>query len=211
MGVNSQKLILLVGPSGSGKTTIAKELEKEGYNIIHSYTTREPREPDEWGHTFITAGNWYEEDIYSGGDINYEKEIRVHANEMIAFFNDYDANQIYFATYEQYQDKGTSIYIVDPNGAKQVRENVRDAEVVTIFLIADKEVRCQRMYLRIFPSTNWNWRKNPELVLPRIRKDEKIFSKCKCDYVVDANRGLLEVVADIKEIIEQGDSYDYCK
>lgn len=47
------KLILLVGPSGSGKTTIAKELEKEGYNIIHSYTTRKPREPNEWGHTFV--------------------------------------------------------------------------------------------------------------------------------------------------------------
>ena len=38
------RLILLVGASGSGKTTIAKELEKEGYNIIHSYTNREVME-----------------------------------------------------------------------------------------------------------------------------------------------------------------------
>ena len=47
------KIVCLVGPSGSGKTTIAKELEMMDYNIIHSYTTRKPREPNEWGHTFV--------------------------------------------------------------------------------------------------------------------------------------------------------------
>ena len=49
------KIICLVGPSGSGKTTIAKELEKEGYNIIHSYTDRKPRVENEWGHTFVSV------------------------------------------------------------------------------------------------------------------------------------------------------------
>ena len=39
-------MILLAGPTGSGKTTIAKSLEKLGYNIIPTYTTREPRPND---------------------------------------------------------------------------------------------------------------------------------------------------------------------
>lgn len=39
-------MILLAGPTGSGKTTIAKSLEKLGYNIIPTYTTREPRPDD---------------------------------------------------------------------------------------------------------------------------------------------------------------------
>lgn len=48
-------IFCLVGPSGSGKTTVAKALEKHGYNVIQSYTTRPQRSDNEWGHTFVTA------------------------------------------------------------------------------------------------------------------------------------------------------------
>ena len=57
---NMDKIICLVGCSGSGKTTLAKELEGKGYNIIHSYTTRQPRYENEWGHTFIDTTNFNE-------------------------------------------------------------------------------------------------------------------------------------------------------
>lgn len=186
------RLILLVGPSGSGKTTIAKELEKLGYNIIHSYTNREPREPNEWGHTFISAGNWYEEGIYSGWINDNEEETSIHENEMIAYFSEYDMNKVYFATYEQYQGKGTSIYIVDPDGANQVKDNVKDAEVVTIFLMADKGSRYWRLLQHRLLSD----------ASDRLTKDDEIFKTCKCNYVVDANRELGEVVKDVIEIIE---------
>lgn len=203
------KLVLLVGPSGSGKTTIAKELEGEGYNIIHSYTTREPREENEWGHEFIDswdriAGYWFN-DPYRGTMILH--------GDMIAYFNGYGEH--YFATKDQYQGKGTSIYVIDPSGAEQVRENVKDAEVVTIFLMADEEIRYERVRDRGFENNNIplfiptedlsKLQPLMEKVLTnaneRIEKDRLIFSKCKCDYVVDGNRSLPEVVADIKEII----------
>ena len=48
-------IFCLVGPSGSGKTTVAKALEKHGYNVIQSYTTRPRRSENEWGHTFVTV------------------------------------------------------------------------------------------------------------------------------------------------------------
>lgn len=186
------RLILLIGASGSGKTTLAKELEKEGYNIIHSYTTREPREVGEWGHTFIGV-DWIKGE--SETNLVYFRNILenevIRKDEVIAFKELY--SQCYFATKNQYQGKGTSIYVIDPEGAEQVRENVKDAEIVTIFLMADEETRRRRM-------VEDDKRKYP-LVTDRLRTDYKIFSKCKCDYVVDANRSTEEVLADVKEII----------
>ena len=41
--------------------------------------------------------------------------------------------------------------------------------------------------------------------LKRIEQDKEIFKTCKCDYVVDANRELSEVLTDIKEIIKESD------
>ncbi len=169
------KLVLLVGPSGSGKTTIAKELEKEGYNIIHSYTTRKPREENEWGHTFINNNTFNSMD----------------KSDMIAYFNNYERDEHYFATEQQYQGKGTSIYVVDPSGAKEVQERVKDAEVITIFLMAEEMVRLRRMR---------NSRTTDE-AHNRIYNDRSIFKICKCDYVVDVNRPPEEVLEIIRDII----------
>ena len=193
------KIICLVGPSGSGKTTIAKELEKEGYNVIQSYTTRKPRHKGEWGHIFV-----------SKNAINHVNEWDLVAIKEL--YEDY-----YWSTKDQYQGKGTSIYVVDPDGAEQVRENVKDAKVITIFLMVDEEVREARLLYRVLIREGLNEkeaRSTAEIRLlrneniettnipDRIEKDRKIFSKCKCDYVVDANRELNKVVEDIKEIIE---------
>ena len=41
-------LYLLMGPSGSGKTTTCKELEKRGFTIVPTYTTRKPRPVDDY-------------------------------------------------------------------------------------------------------------------------------------------------------------------
>lgn len=179
------KLILLVGPSGSGKTTIAKELEKEGYNVIQSYTTRPPRKPGEWGHIFVN-------------DIALE-ELYDKQDTIIAFQMLY--GNAYWATKDQYQGKGkgTSIYVIDPKGAEQVRQNVKDAEVVTIYLTCDTNTLKQRM-LR-------DQSRAGILINDRIRHDKEIFSTCKCDYVVDANREVDEVLTDIKQVIELSQSW----
>ena len=193
-------LVLLVGASGSGKTSVAKELEKIGYNVIQSYTTRKPRYEGEWGHTFIGK---YIPDVIKDcrGHISlirwneYLLPKTVFGDNIIAFFNDYKNNEIYFATKEQYKNKGTSIYIVDPEGANQVRENVKDAKIITIFLAVDENMRYNRLI-----------EDNRGLITgvsDRIEKDRRIFSKCKCDYVVDGNQSLEGVVNMVRSIIEQ--------
>ncbi len=115
----------LVGPSGSGKTTIAKALHDEGYNVIQSYTTRSPREPGEWGHTFVDA---YPPD---------------HVPKTIAY-NCFDGYE-YWATRDQV--KGKTIYIVDPPGDAMLRNQI-DCPVVTIYLTAGNE----RLYERLVKS-----------------------------------------------------------
>jgi len=189
-------LVLLVGPSGSGKTTITKELEKEGYNIINSYTTRPPREPNEWGHIFVPTlddeKTIYLEEISAETNKSITRPYIYEDSLVIAYHHIYGHH--YWATQVQYQGKGTSIYAITPDGAKQVQKNVTDAEIITIYLVCDADIRIDRMLL--------DGRK-PREIIERLEKDTKIFAKCKCDYVVDANRELLEVLADIKDIIEE--------
>lgn len=125
------KIILLIGGSGSGKTTIAKELEELGYNIIDSYTTREPREPNEWGHIFV-------------------KKVPKDKSKMIAYFKGYEHS--YWATKSQYQGKGTSIYVIDPKGALECKGKVQDAEVISIFLDTPATIRAKRMVSERSPT-----------------------------------------------------------
>lgn len=209
--LKKDNIVCLVGASGSGKTTIAKKLEEQGYNIIHSYTTRQPREPDEWGHTFINGWHeFYVRDIFFGFENGKHREPLmqyIDKEDFIAYKEIYGDH--YFATKEQYINKGSSVYVVCPDGAKQVRENVKDAPIITIFLNADESVRDVRLMSRhlgkernkltIADMTN---KETFTYVNNRIEKDRSIFKSCKCDYVVDANRGIDEVVNNISRIIE---------
>ena len=183
------RIICLVGPSGSGKTTVAVELEKQGYSIIHSYTDREPRSKDEWGHTFIS------------------KEDKIDMDEVIAYVEIYGGYR-YFATRSQYKDKGVSIYVVCPGGVKQVLKNVKDAEVEVIYLSADEYTRIGRLKKREGVS-EWRGTDDWELdamdrICERIKKDKELFKTCKCDYVIDTNRRIEEVVDLVKQVIGLG-------
>lgn len=188
------KVICLVGASGSGKTTIAKELEKTGYNIIQSYTTRKPRYKDEWGHIFIEEwtpvpgiGNPGAFEIL---DINQSKVY--YKSDMIGYKELY--GDIYFATDKQVIRGKSNIYIVDPDGAEQVHDFYKDSdiEVITVYLQVDLTERHCRIMDRgeIFKKA-----------MDRIRKDIEIFQIVKCDYVIDGNRSVEEVLVLMKNII----------
>lgn len=173
------KLILLVGESGSGKTAIAEELEKIGYNYIQSYTTRPKRHEGERGHIFVD-----------------EKETKLYkAKDMMAytFFDNYH----YWTMKDQYQGKGTSIYIVDTKGIEDVRKNVDDAEITTIYIKVDDAVR----HIRMVGSE-----RSCKEIIQRNMHDKEKFKLIKCNYVVDNNGSLEETVETIKQIIEGNDN-----
>lgn len=68
--------------------------------------------------------------------------------------------------------------------------------------MADEVERKHRLLKRYdaeayYQGTTWL----PDEIVERVERDREIFSTCKCDYAVDANRSIEEVLADIKEII----------
>ena len=154
----------LVGPSGSGKTTIAKILHEEKYNVILSYTTRAPREPGEWGHTFQTAPY-------------------VQPKDVIAY-NEFNGHH-YWAVRNQFEGKGISIYIIDPPGDSQLRKAV-DCPVVTIFLRIGRETALHRMDIErgrekalervehdrgVFASVKADWVVDADRPIPEVLDD----------------------------------------
>ena len=208
------KIICLIGASGSGKDTVAKELEKYGLHDIPSYTTRPPRQKDEWGHTFIAS---YDSIPNVDGliirSINKSDNLLIMSKEilfdnMIAYFNSYNSGHHYFATDEQVIRNKTNIYRVDPKGAEMVKDYYKDSnvEVITIYLQADERIRSDRLRRRLNErvyQTDRNIASTKEYrehVVDRITRDRDIFKTVKCDYVVDANGSVEGVVNNILEI-----------
>lgn len=172
-------IINIVAPSGAGKTTLAKILELDKYNIIHSYTTRLPREENEWGHIFIDLEEF--EDLKS--------------KDMIAYCH-YNKNH-YFATREQYKNKGVSIYIVDPKGAKMVKDSLSDddnVDVYTVFLYTDENTRANRMA---------HEGRDIDSIKERLAGDREVFKYCECDLFVDGGRDIESVYLDVSDFIKR--------
>lgn len=174
-------IICLVGASGTGKTSIAYALkEKYGYNVIESYTTRPLRYEGEKGHTFVETWRikpWINAETSPCNIIAYNK------------YNGYE----YWATREQYQGKGVSIYVVDVPGVEMLRKTIKDAEVVVIALHADADTRWDRLCER---------GDNQTAIIERIAYDNKAFAVIPCDYSVDANADLDTVAERVNSIIE---------
>jgi guanylate kinase len=198
------KIICLVGQSGSGKTTIAKELEKAGYNVIQSYTTRPPREPNEWGHTFVNPHDYVFNDDKGQVFKKVGGGVALGLN-MIAYTH-FD-NAYYWTLPDQYQGKGISIYVIDVAGVKIIREKVKDAEIVVIYIQADEETRKRRMIWRYNTTHNDSILADGKLddLERRMDNDRKAFRIIPCDYAVDNNGSLEVAVEAVKKIIE-GDS-----
>jgi guanylate kinase len=168
------RIICLIGESGSGKSSIAKYLEDEGYNYIKSYTTRPKRNLEEEGHIFVNE--------------SFLKKLK--KQEIIAYA-EFD-NYKYWSTTQQYKQKGTSIYVIEPKGAVELKNSLSDCEVVIIYLKVDREERIRRMKSD----------RGAIMAERRIKHDAEsgIFNFIKCDYVVDGNRDMLEVICDIRSV-----------
>jgi len=188
------RIVCLVGESGSGKSTIAELLENEGYNYIQSYTDRPRRYKNERGHIFITRKEYFQ--------VIIKDKLKKDIIAPTCFGGNH-----YFATKKQYKGKGVSIYVIDAKGVKQLRQTIKDAKIVVIYLKCDKWTRAIRMWCRknknnvVSYSCPENWDNIDTDIKERILHDEQSFKVVSCDYVVDANRDIEEVLKDVKNII----------
>ena len=204
-------ILCLIGESGSGKTTIAKEMFDNGFNVIQSYTTRIPRSNNEWGHTFITK-----EELIKQKQIKYNPNI-CDLDSAISFSLQLDDNVVaytlykdnyYWTTKDQYKNKGITFYVVDQQGYEALKTKINDAEIISIYLQASKETRFNRMLDRYHEDNESNLEFNHassqtgiDQAKERIEYDICHFYNMQYDYVIDANKDIKYVLAEINNII----------
>ncbi|MDT8716284.1 guanylate kinase [Clostridium sp. 19966] len=177
-------IICIIGKSGSGKSTIVRHYKEKGYNIIESYTDRPKRFDNEWGHVFIKSS-----------------EVEFYRHEMIAY-TFYDGYH-YFSIKSQYKNKGITFYVIEPSGVKAIKDKVKDAELLFIYIDVDEAVRKERMLLRLKENIllDCDYEKVNRDIEKRIINDREIFKKVDCNIVIDNNYNMEDTISIIDDII----------
>jgi guanylate kinase len=185
MEQKSDHIIGLIGKSGSGKTAIADYFRAKGYNVIESYTDRPKRYAEEGGHIYISS-----------------EEVEQYKDDMIAYtFFD---NHHYFATRNQYKNKGITFYTIDPAGVTALESRVKDAKLTFIYINVEESIRRERMLSRCVRGnlSEENCQRVEKEVSQRIEHDKKAFEVIKCNYIIDNNDQLIETVRKVEKLIK---------
>lgn len=151
-------LIACLGVSGSGKTSLVNKVSKKyGYEILKSYTTREPRENDPAdlnSHTFCDM-----------------KEAAFLSEQGQIVCSNWFAGNYYFCTKAQLQT--ADLYVVDCKGLQDLYRNYTERPIISIYLDVPPEIVAQRMEMRGDDNAD---------ILRRLQHDSEAFKDAK-DYV----------------------------
>lgn len=175
-------IFLFVGKTNTGKDTIANELvNRFGYKLLRSYTTRPKRINETNEHIFIS-----------------DDEIKNYTEKMVAYtkIGEYK----YFATIDQLEE--SDIYIIDPNGVLDLKLTMglnfpdKNFKFITIFINTPNDyIRKQRSEKRGDDN---------KVYLKRCQDEEEQFQdfliNCDFDYAV-LNDDLDTTVNILKEIM----------
>jgi guanylate kinase len=147
MKSSSPVILLLVGPSCSGKSTLEKALVAKGAAAVISNTTRAPRAGEVDGESYhFRTKEWFDEQSKFGSLV-----------ERVEF-----SGNLYGNTLEDIRkafhksDNGVVVWVVEPNGMKQIKQYFRDADmkdqtpfIYTAFINGDEDVRLDRLAARL--------------------------------------------------------------
>jgi guanylate kinase len=184
-------LVILSGVAGAGKDTIKREIIKRMENVksIPSFTTREPREGDIPGKTYIFLSK-------------EEFEEKIRNNEIYEY--DIHHNHYYGTSKEILNEESKSGIIIkdiDVNGTEKLKETLEGIKIVTIFLRVPKEELKRRLENRIDKPSEG------EIILRLNRFDYEESKIALYDYVLK-NDDLEKCVNIIEEIIKQESKTD---
>lgn len=118
---------LIIGRTASGKDTLAKTLlEEHGMASVKSSTTRPKRSEDEDTHIFVTVDQ-------------AAAETHKVARTVIDGYE-------YYATYKAVNE--ADVYVIDPEGARELSHNMPHADFHIVYLSAPAEGRKKRFVER---------------------------------------------------------------
>lgn len=172
------KFVCIMGRSGSSKSTVESYLEKLGYKRSISFTTRKPRDGEQNGKDYFFVN---------------EKKFMELVNKGIII--EYENN--YGNLYGTQAPVGSTKYVgVLGLGGVRALKDKYGSQVISIYLECDKAIALDRIY---------NRDKNDKESLSRADEDDKITAEMKkeADYIIDSNRNINEIIADILLAIKQ--------
>ncbi len=129
------KVIVLSGITASGKTTVGGALEKLGYCRIITYTTRKPREDEvqDVSYHFIS-----EEDFMKKKEQGFFAEWRSY---------DSASGKVFYGSAKEDYKKDHIFVILDPEGAKTVKE-LFGKEAVIVYINTHYRIVQERLKKR---------------------------------------------------------------
>ena len=127
--------IFLIGPQGSGKTTLAKELERRGYEQILAYTTRTPRDNEIEGidYHFVTDAEF--ENAFLDGELTC---VRTYSTVFGVWSYAFAWADLYRAV--------DSVAVIDPESYLRIYDQIEN--VFGIYLDVPDDVRKARLLVR---------------------------------------------------------------
>lgn len=174
-------MIILVGASASGKTEVCKALcYTYGFKKFVTTTTRKirPGEIDGVDYFFVDKD---------------EFKRKIKEDKFIEYTN-YNDN-FYGTEKNQIDDK--TVLIIEPKGLKQFQK-IKDNHIVSFLLVANKDVRRERMIFR---------GDSLESIESRLTCDDYNFSKRqvgKVDFIIPSdNLGILELSKKIYDLYKE--------
>ena len=176
--------IVLIGASGSGKSTIENELNNNGFRKIVSYTTREPRDGEKNGkdYWFVTKDTF--KDMLAEG--------------LFAEYEEYSQGRFYGTLKSDYVE-GNNVVVLTPNGIRQLKRNLPNADIYSVLIEANLGTRMLR-YINRVGLDKFNFDDKSELC-SRTDRDFGMFLGMdkEVNLVVDNNynRNIKDVVSDI--------------
>ena len=113
------KIVLISGASGTGKTAICQNLceRYDKFHFVDSYTDRDMREPNEWGHQFVDTKMM---------DLLLESQDIVAKTEI--------DEKRYCTLRKQFDKDKINLYTVDVNGINDTIKAFPRADVMTILI-----------------------------------------------------------------------------